>query len=288
MENKQLIKACSFSQLYRFAGYLAILPTAYATGMYLLCTLILDQSRSSVLALWFIILCAHSCYLLDRAKISDHRQDPADALALPERALLFSRHAPALRALILSQLLVGTIIGFFLHPAIALIPTVALGVVHLYAGRSATPSNPRLKDLPALKAFVIATGHLSLCIAVIWSQNHQLIADMSWQGWLAIAGAWSFVAGDAVLCDIDDHDADKLYSTQSLAVLFGTRVAWVLALCLLLINPLTLWIAHRAGIEVGFAIILCTVLTRKNTNHRDFVDARLLPIVLIAIWFAQH
>ena len=268
-------------KLYRLGGYLALWPSLYALGVFALTSTLLDIDPPNLASIVYILLCAHSCYLLDRVKIADHRQDPADALALPERAMLFARFAKPIRALIICELIAASITGMIIQPVLGLIPLIALAVVHLYAGRKATPRSPRLKDLPALKAFFVASGHLALSLAVTWANTHELFSNLGVFDSLAIIGVWLIVAGDAVLCDIDDHDADMMYSTKSLAVMLGSRSAWISALGFIALGSLLIALNQYAMIGVGAMLIVTTLITRKNTNHRDFVDARLLLIVLI-------
>ncbi len=281
MEQPELTHTRSISKLYLIGGYLAIWPTAYALGVFVLSGWTVGHAFPNWESIVYILLCAHSCYLLDRVKIADHRQDPADAIALPERAMLYSRFATPIRVLLILELLAGTAVGWLIFPILMLIPVVALCVVHLYAGRGATPSSPRLKDLPAVKAFFIASGHLALSIAVLWANQHDLLTDLHLMSALAIIGTWMIVAGDAILCDIDDHDADMMYSTKSLAVMLGSRSAWISALGFITLGSLLISLHQSTMIGVGATLIAATLITRKNTNHRDFVDARLLPIVLI-------
>ena len=276
----------SISNLVPIIGYLAIWPTAYASGVYLLLGSILGTPEPSLGPIMYILLCAHSCYLLDRVKVADRRQDPADALALPNRAMLFARHAKPIRTLVFGELIAASISGFVLEPMLALIPLTALAVVHLYAGRQANADSPRLKDLPALKAFFIASGHLALSWAVLWASRHDLLINLSLHDIVAIFGLWLIITGDAVLCDIDDHDADRLYSTRSLAVMLGSRSAWIIAFILITTGSICIALNTSTLIGFGATLIISTLITRNNTNHRDFVDARLLVLVLLWMWIS--
>ena len=276
----------SISKASHFAGYFAIWPAMYALGVLLLAGHALAMPSPAPITIAYILICAHSCYLLDRVKIADHRQDPADALALPERAMLFAQFAKPIRALLLGELIVCTLIGIAIHLILGLIPIAALSVVHFYAGRGATPASPRLKDLPAVKAFVIASGHLALVLVILWSNEHDMLKSLDWLGLLAIIGIWMIVVGDAILCDIDDHDADLVYSTKSLAVMLGARSAWWSAIGFITIGSIAMTIAAPSMLWIGVILIITTMITRNNSNHRDFVDARLLPIVLISILLA--
>lgn len=274
------------SKLILGAGYLAIWPTGYALGVFVLLAWLLTRSLPPIDPVVYILLCAHSCYLLDRVKVADHRQDPADALALPNRAMLFARFAKPIRVLVLAELMGASLAGFLLHPLLAIIPLCALGFVHLYAGRQANANSPRLKDLPALKALFIASGHIALSSAVLWASDHDLPMNLTLHDLFAILGLWSVIVGDAILCDIDDHDTDKLYSTQSLAVMFGSRVAWGVALGLITLGSVLVALNALPLAGLGATLIISTALTHKNTNHRDLVDARLLVIVLFWIWIS--
>ncbi len=275
--------------LHRTLGYTALWPALYGLGVYLLATLTLDVRPPNARTIAYILLIGHACYLLDRVKISDQRQDPADAIALPERALLFSTHGRRIRLLIVLELLVSALVGWLLHPAMALVPIAALVVVHLYAGRGATPGDPRFKDLPALKAFMIASGHLALTVALLWANDHLFYEHLRWRAPVIAAGIWLVVSGDAVLCDLDDEHADRAYETNSLPVLLGPRRAWLLALAIITLGggALCASYAHPAASgAVAALLVLSTLLTRTSPNQRDFVDARLLPTVLIGMWIA--
>ncbi|MGV6814660.1 MAG: hypothetical protein ACWA5W_06580, partial [Phycisphaerales bacterium] len=271
-------------------SHFAIWPTLYALGVYVLLSRSLPdhQLPQSFAAIAFIFLCTHASYLLDRVKISDDRLDEADAIALPDRAHTLSSRSNGLRRLILIELLVGSGIGFVLHPILALIPIAALVAIHSYAGRSAHPSRPRLKDLPGCKPFFIATSHVALALVVLWApQLNRAFFDQAADRPLGIImptlSIWLIVVGDAMLCDIDDLDTDRAFGTKSFAVLFSKRRAWIIATSLITIGSAGLILDTPHTRWVGFTLILTTLLTKSNRNHRDFVDARLFPIALLSM-----
>tara|TARA_R110002072_G_scaffold42064_20_gene118658 strand:- start:84430 stop:85284 length:855 start_codon:yes stop_codon:yes gene_type:complete len=272
---------------YRGAGYAAIWPACYALGVLVLCAHLLEDAFPSPMVIVYVLVCAHSCYLFDRVKLSDSRQDPADAIALPDRASLFAQRSRSIRSVVFIEAIAATVLGYLIFPLLALIPIAALGVVHLYAGRGATPGDPRLKDLPGLKAFIIASGLLSLSIAILWSADHQMLSDLHLGDALGLAGVWLVVSGDAALCDVDDIQADSIYRTQSMAVLLGARSAWRIALALISAGAALMAFGHPELVWLGVALVLSTILTMRNTNHRDFVDARLLALVLFFVYAAE-
>ena len=107
-------------------SHLAVYPAMYTLGVYLLTVLAIGTPIPEWHPFVFILLTGHSCYLLDRVKVTDARQDPADAIALPQRALLFTKHAGILRALLTIELLIASIVGYQIEPLLAWIPLGAL------------------------------------------------------------------------------------------------------------------------------------------------------------------
>jgi len=278
-----------YLDLYARLSHFAIWPTLYALGIYLFLTQSLPgEHRFESLPALFIALCTHACYMLDRIKVSDNRIDQADAIALPGRAQSLFRHAHVLRRTIIAQLLAASVIGFMLHPMLTIIPLISLIAIHGYAGRTADPSKPRLKDLPACKPFFIATSHIALGVVVIWAsaQSSQKISTLIEQApttLLVNISLWLIVVGDAMLCDIDDLETDRLFSTRSFAVLFGNQRAWIIALACVSIGAALLGFTSAPARLAAFALVASTLLTKNNTNHRDFIDARLLPIALLSL-----
>lgn len=267
-------------------SYMAIWPACYTLGVYLLGILALGLPAPNWRTTAFLLIVAHACYLLDRVKLSDERQDPADAIALPDRALLFAEHSRLIRLGLAVELVLGSVLGWFISPALVLIPLGALLGVHIYAGRGASPGKPRFKDLPALKSFFISSAHIALFVAVLWGNNHNLIEHPRFAMILSIAALWFIVSGDAILCDLDDHDSDAMYSTRSLPVLLGNKRAWLVAQMMLGLGCMMLIALHKSDlllISCAAAIWVSGYPTLFMKNRRDLVDARLLPMIMIAL-----
>ncbi len=267
-------------------SYLALWPACYTLGMYLLAVVALGLPAPGWATTLYLLGVAHACYLLDRVKLSDQRQDPADAIALPDRALLFARHARPIRLGLMLEFWLASLVGWFISPTLALLPLGALLGVHLYAGRGASPGRPRFKDLPALKSFFISSAHIALVIAVLWGNDHNLIEHPRPVVILSMAAIWLIVSGDAILCDLDDRHSDAIYGTRSLPVLLGDARAWAFAQGMIALGGLMLALEGKPGAVLIFcasAIWLSVLPTRGMKNRRDLVDARLLPIVLIAL-----
>ena len=267
-------------------SHFALWPACYTLGVYLLGVLALDLRTPDWQTVLYLLLVAHACYLLDRVKLSDDRQDPADAIALPDRALLFAARSKLIRMLLIVELLIAIVSGYHIAPLLALIPLGALVGVQLYAGRAASPGKPRFKDLAALKSFFISTAHIALLVAVLWGNNHNLIEHPQPIVLLSVLGIWLIVSADAILCDLDDRPSDALYGTRSLPVLLGDTRAWMVAQGIMLVGCLLLLVRnqHSFGLlMVSIFVFMSTLPTLRMKNRRDLVDARLLPFVLIAL-----
>lgn len=267
-------------------SHLAIYPALYTLGVYLLAILSLGYTNPGTITIAFILIVAHACYLLDRVKVSDANQDPADALALPDRALFFTRNASIIRLLLALELLVSITLGYLIAPPLAIVPLGALIGVYLYAGRGASPGDPRFKDLPALKSFFIACAHLALVIATLWGNDHDLLSFPRWVTIASLVGIWMIVSADAILCDLDDVESDAIYQTRSLPVLIGRNQAWVVAIMTLGLGCALLQVRDSLPFPmllVGVLIWVSALPTQIRKNRRDLIDARLLPIVILGM-----
>ena len=265
-------------------SHLAIYPAFYTLGVYLLAILSMGLEFPSQATIWFLLVLAHACYLLDRVKLTDERQDPADALALPERTIFHVRHASRLRVLLCLEFLFASMAGYLIQPLLAIIPFGAMIGVYIYAGRGATPGKPRGKDLPALKAFFIASAHLALAIALLWGSGHLSGAHRLTIAALSLIGIWLIVSADATICDLDDRESDSIYATRSLPVLIGARYAWFVAMAILLVGVLFICLYRVSQAHLVFVavmIFLSGMPTLHRKNRRDLIDARLLPIVAL-------
>jgi 4-hydroxybenzoate polyprenyltransferase len=275
-----MTKPSVFMRLFVTMGYLAIWPALYTLAVYLLISVFMITSSGGWKPISLVLICAHSCYLLDRVKLSDARQDPADSVALPDRAILFARFARFIRAFVVLELLATSMIAWLIHPLLSLMPLLALIGVHIYAGRGACPGSPRVKDLYAIKSFLIASAHIAFPLVILLALEPDELINLAPNNIILFCSIWLIIAGDASLCDIDDHDADRLYSTRSIAVLIGPSRAWLFAFVLILAGSTTLYITQQSTIWISVGLVGTAVLSRNVNNHRDLVDARMLPLVL--------
>jgi len=267
----------------RVLGHLAFWPAFYSIGVLSVTMHLLHGSAPGWRAYLFVGLCGHACYLLDRVKASDARLDPADALAQPERYRFLAAHTRPIRWVIALDLLACLLIGWMITPYLLPIPLIAAACVLLYAGRPPEPRRPRIKDLPALKAILIAGAHTALAGATTLAFMGTHLAELD-RGVLLLAIVWTIVFADAVLCDLDDQGADQAYATKSMPVLIGRSPAWALALLAHLgagIALITLYHGSPGSIILACGLVLSDCLFTRMTHQRDAVDARLLPLVIL-------
>jgi len=240
------------------------------------------------LAAGFACTTATAVYLLDRVKLRDSWLDPADALAHPSRFAFVSRHAAALRVVMVCLLLLSSWLGEQLVVGGATVPWIAAAGVLLYAGRP-RERRRRPKDVLFLKNAYVAVGIASFAGLVAWavgtpepgatsSTVHVVArAGLVIMVFVQIAGR---VLADAVLCDLDDEHADRQYGTDTLPTALGRDRAWRLAFLLrmglaavlIISTPLPLW--PRLAWAAVTAASSLTLWFASPARVRDWVDVR--------------
>jgi hypothetical protein len=272
--------------LIRSLGHLALWPTLYTIGVLVLTDWFYARSIPPWTAICFVSLCAHGCYLLDRIKISDARLDPADKLAQPHRYAFVSRHAKLLRLIALTDLILAMGAAMLLTMWLIWIPAVAMGCVHLYAGRVPDAAHPRLKDYPVIKAFFIAGGHMALALAASIVSHGLDLQHYALALWITLLGVGAIVFSDAVLCDLDDLYTDQQYGTKSIPVLFGEHSAWQIVIVSHAAGCALLGVMLGWSVAIGLlaaGLLVSDTLLRLMQRQRDFVDARLLPLAVLVV-----
>ncbi|MFK7883776.1 MAG: hypothetical protein AB8F26_06285 [Phycisphaerales bacterium] len=271
-------------------GDIAVWPGLYAVGVAGLLLWCVGASRSDFgwrdllpLAV-FVFLCSQGGYLLDRAKISGKRLDPADETANSARFHVFAVHGGLIRRVVAIEFAAAALVGIFIEPWLAIVPIGTSVGVMIYAGRPAEVGKPRPKDLLVLKAGFIATAHLALaCAAVMVLAGFEAILSINVV--TAVTGVWLIVLGDAVVCDFDDIEADRAFGTLTLPVVFGENAAWALALVCHLGAAVLILEVRGIAPAVGIACLLVAsmVMAMMLPRRKDYIDARLLCVALICL-----
>lgn len=263
------------SAILRFtavSGHAAIWPAAYAAA----CAALLSRTLGTALpwtSLAPAFLAAWSVYLLDRVKIRDDWLDEADIAGQPTRHAWIRARLPALRGLAYASGTAAAALWLAHEPFAALLVLAGCLGGFLYAGR---PSGRRMKDRAALKLSAIVLALVTLAAALNW-RAFPLDPEVS----RALTALACLVAGDAVLCDISDLDADAAHGTRTVAHALGATGAWTLA-CTLSASALALAAATPAWPPVALALLASLLLPLTPTRlWRDLVDVR-LPLALLA------
>lgn len=244
--------------------------------------------RARLLAAAFALCTASGVYLLDRVKLCDRWLDPADAQAHPERFKFLSLRTVWVRSWMTVLLIAATWLGRSLHPwAFAVPPLAAAGVI-VYAGR---PRNkrPRVKDVLVLKNVYVAIGIAGFAVMVALIAAHpdmdlpsleNLVKQQACPMALAAILLAVRVFADAVLCDLDDEDADRAHGTSTLPTSLGRQHAWNIALFIRLGLAAALIVLPVFSLHTRWAWATVTVVSSlglriiKPIAVRDWVDAR--------------
>lgn len=272
----------------------------------------LVPARALALAVSFAFCTAAAVYLLDRVKLRDAWLDPADAQAHPQRFDFLAARSALVRGLIVVLLVLAAWLGTMLISSGggrwvgALVPVLSAAGVLVYAGRPRR-GRARPKDILFIKNFYVAAGITGfaavVALAAVHAGEHDWGLRAMWEtvkshaAPLAVSAAHlaARVFADAVLCDLDDEDADRRHGTGTLPTHLGRARAWNIALAIRLalaaaialvpILPAPARLAW-AGVTAASSIVLRLAAPARV---RDWVDAR-LPIesamVAAVLWLS--
>lgn len=251
-----------------------------------------------------------SVYLLDRVKLADAWLDPADRAAHPDRFAFLGVRSKLVRLFALVLGLIAMVIAATVHPiAISFVPLAGLGVL-LYAGLPRAALHPaktgqaprrsrRVKDVLLVKNIAVAaciTGFVGLLVLLDSTPPGQAtmmvtIAERDGIGLLSgVLFVFGIVLADAVMCDIDDADADREHGTATIPGRFGTKTAWLVAGGLHVLACLVVLLVANNGAstharQIWASLVLASfvlVAVWRPKKLRDLIDARLAVLAIIA------
>jgi 4-hydroxybenzoate polyprenyltransferase len=255
----------------------------------------LVRPKVKLAAAAFAFCTATGVYLLDRVKLRDEWLDPADAQAHPGRFAFIADHSAFVRGLMLALLMTAGWVGARVLTWGAAVPVMAAAGVLIYAGRPRA-GRPRPKDILVLKNVYVAAGITGFAAIVALAAvrpdarlvtMRDIAADHA--GPLAIACAFLAVRvlADAVLCDLDDEEADRQFGTGTLPIHLGRNRAWQAAMAvricaagLLVMVPIVpLWVRLSwAGVTIVSSL---TMRLAAPIRVRDWVDARFVAEAVV-------
>lgn len=236
--------------------------------------------------LLFAFTTAVATYLLDRIKLSDARLDPADPASAPGRHAFLRARAGRVRGLIVLLALGAATLGLRLTPLAPALVAVSLLGVFLYAGRprafrTAAPRD-RPKDLFGLKNVLVAASITGFATALAF-----LAGRAPERSPLLLLALFLVVFSDAVLCDIEDTDADRRFETRTVPGRLGAAWAWgVSGLTRLLACAALLTARPDRGGWVwcaGLLVLFLALGLLRPRNLRDWVDGGLACVALAAV-----
>lgn len=232
-----------------------------------------------------------SVYLLDRVKVADRWLDPADGVAHPERAAFVARYAVAVRALMVVLVVIAAVLGAAVSWwTVPMVVGACVGVV-VYAGRP-RGGRARPKDVLVLKNMCVAAAITAFVVVLCLLAARVDVRERAMWA-LVVMGSVQVLGrafADAVLSDLDDEHADRVFATQTLATRFGRERAWVIAMVIrlilagvLLAAPMGAWRVRLAWAVVTAVSTLALRMARPS-RVRDWVDARFaLEAAIVAI-----
>jgi 4-hydroxybenzoate polyprenyltransferase len=244
--------------------------------------------RVKIAAAAFAFCTAAGVYLLDRVKLRNVWLDPADAAAHPRRFAFIAGHATIVRGVMLILLIAAAWLGASVFEWGAMIPVLAAAGVLIYAGRP-RGQRARPKDIVLLKNLYVAAGITGFAAIVALAAVRPgaglaAIRHVALAHGVPLLLACVFLAtrvlADAVLCDLDDVEADRRFGTETLPIHLGRNRAWnfamgirvCAAMSLVLIPALPVW--ARMGWALVTVISSVSLRMASPARLRDWVDAR--------------
>lgn len=288
------------SRVLALISFLAVWPTLYVLSCFGVVILLaapgpLEGARIAA-AGGFVAATAAAAYLLDRVKVRDAWLDPADAVGQGGRFAFIARHAAPLRLTVIILVCIGTALAGWLSPWLVAAPLLAVIGVWMYAGRPRRVHG-RPKDLLYIKTLYTSAGITGFSLLVAFTA----VNPRGLRAWVEEVGLHTMlwvipglallvrVVADAVLCDIEDVESDRMHGTETVPVRWGTRRAWRIAMALRGVSVAVLLCAVQFPVlaRVTWATTMCTssivLYGTRPAWLREWVDAG-LAIECACLW----
>lgn len=274
-------------------GHLALWAALYQVGALVVAGALLGVdllgSGSGWAAMGGVGLVAMSTYLKDRIKLRSRHLDPADPVAHPSRAAFLRANALRVRALMVTALVAGSAMLGVVHPVLTLVgPAAWIGVI--WYGRPRAGDARRPKDRLIVKNGIVALtiGGMVWTVALVERGAGVHWAPAAW----VLAAVVAQVFCDAIVCDIDDHEADARFGTRTISVVWGNAAAWgyaasaqLLAIVLALKATMENEVGSLPALILGAGGIAGLILTHALPagTRRDATDLKLAVIGLAVL-----
>lgn len=222
-------------------------------------------------------------YLVDRVRLRPEDIDPSDQMAHEARADLLMRWGGLIRVSAFVLIGLAATMAAVRSPMVLVaVAGAPIGVIiYSHRGRIRRP-----KDQVLFKNACVSISIVTLVMLLEYP-------GVSIGSLIAVSGFLLLhVFTDAMLCDIDDIEADRRYGTITIPSTIGIRRTWMLAF--ILNASAMVWIASAAALDLcplGRSIVigmcLCTatvvVYALRGNRTKDFIDLK-LPIAVIVGW----
>ena len=263
-------------------GHLAIWVGCYAASMVAMGGLLLHGSMPG----WAIViamLTAIGTYLIDRVRPLAGQMDPADVMAHPDRASLMMSNPCAIRILTATFLVAAMSLSVVFVPMSCIVVAGAPVGVLLYGHRR---RGRRLKDRLFIKNAIVALSMVAMVVLLVGPGDEPMLLM------LVSLCLLLHVFADAMLCDIDDRDADQQFGTRTIPNVWGVRITWAIALMMNLVSAALLLIAAAmellpltTAVVLGLLPLSATMILQSfgSARIKDLVDMK-LPIAVLAGW----
>jgi 4-hydroxybenzoate polyprenyltransferase len=269
-------------------GYLAVWAGFYAVGCVLFVCGVLGVPihwRPLVIAM----LITTGTYLLDRIGGWSSMPDRADLASVPRRVRFLRQRMPRPRSVAVGLLVLGLALAVAEGWVVTLmVPGAVVGMMvygHLPGGR-------RLKDRLLLKNAAVAASLTGMAIVLVMAGAPPL-EPIAW----SVAGGLLLlhVLAGAMLCDLDDRQADARHGTRTLPNTLGPGWTWWVADVLVIAAGALVMLSHTQGwidspdamtlaVLPAAAVLLLHLLRPKAV--RDLVDLA-FPVAVVLAMFAR-
>jgi len=269
-------------------GYLAVWAGLYAVGCVLFVCGVLGVSvqwRPLAIAM----LVTTGTYLLDRLGGWSARPDRADLASVPARVRFLRRRMPRPRTVAVGLLVLGLALasteGWLV---VVMVPAAVVGMMvygHL-------PHGGRLKDRLLLKNAAVAVSMTGMAVVLVLAAA----APIDPLAWFIAGGLLLLhVLAGAMLCDLDDRQADLRHGTRTLPNAVGPAATWWVADVLVIAAGALVMLSHAQGwidspnavplaMLPAAAVLLLHLLRPKAV--RDLVDLA-FPVAVVLAMFAR-
>ncbi|MBK7406086.1 MAG: hypothetical protein IPJ41_16140 [Phycisphaerales bacterium] len=278
-----------WARLFSKAGHLAIWLGLYFTATYVISAKLLDR-RLLPAALLATFVAGVGLYLLDRVKPIDAWVDPADLAAQPARIDFLLARRRGVRLAAWALLAIGTACVAWIRAWDLLLPPVGIVGVIVYGSVRGDQSRP--KDRLLVKNLLPGGAIPGLGFILAWqSPGGPGAPPTLLEAACMLFGLVLLVTTDAVLCDLDDAEADRAHGTRTLPNTLGVRATWAIAMAGQLAAGV-LWVVvgrapgavRAATVLTGVNLLLTLSLAAlRPARVRDLVDLKLSLVAMAAL-----